>query len=147
MPRPACGGRGKCKWGKPRRMGKQRTSLGKEFGSRRGEGGWGCVRGARWEAWKVLLQTAGGSGRAAAAQRGGGTRAGPREASGLVGTLAQPGRGGRGRLKDPAPGRVRVLGADLILGSKTRVPPARPTPRTRALFTQRSLRLLPGRGD
>lgn len=40
-------------------MGKQRTSLGKEFGSRRGEGGWGCVRGARWEAWKVLLQTGG----------------------------------------------------------------------------------------
>lgn len=49
-------------------MGKQRTSLGKEFGSRRGEGGWGCVRGAQWEAWKVLLQTAGGR-RVGAAER------------------------------------------------------------------------------
>lgn len=76
-----------------------------------------------------------GVGGGAAEQRGGGTHAGPCEASGLVGTLAWPGHGDRGRVKDPVPGRVRVLGTDLMLGNKARVPPASPIPRTRALFT------------
>lgn len=108
--RLACGGRGKCKWGKLRQMGKRWTSLGNIFGSGGGETG-----GHRGRHGRCFCRGQVGVGREAAEQRGGGTHAGPREASGLVRTLARPGCGDRGRVKDPAPGRVRVLGSGLIL--------------------------------